>query len=327
MATEMCKRPADPNALADDARRNRSRTDDPPPLLQTMHRGFWKDVASALPNAGKLGKFKVRFTDNTEKRNAAGEIQPVARGAFRRKLARQLPSAQQILTSAGVQGLPTFHFTQASMLEAAKDAGHGFFGCFQKPKLMWDWNADTAGLAAEDGRFVTVYVNEYISYPSLQEFLVFYDTVPAEVKCFYEMSRAGCTNKLFLDVDDESGGTDVNTLRAIIEKLCAYFSEVFGRTLDPGQFAITDSSRQKGSGYKNSYHGVDNSKFGFIVPAKGEHGDMKIFMLSFRAKFPGFADVVDKLVYTPNRPMRMIGSHKAQDPLFKSYTKQRIEKA
>jgi hypothetical protein len=179
---------------------------------------------------------------------------------------------------------------------------------------MWDWNADTAGLAAEDGRFVTVYVNEYISYPSLQDFLVFYDTVPAEVKCFYEMSRAGCINKLFLDVDDESGGTDVNTLRAIIAKLCAYFSEVFGRTLDPGQFAITDSSRQKGSGYKNSYHGVDNSKFGFIVPAKGEHGDMKIFMLSFRAKFPGFADVVDKLVYTPNRPMRMIGSHKAQDP-------------
>ena len=321
----------------------RARTHGPPhrapPLKCRSAGGRYKDVQSVV-SADNDGRLLVRFADGTQLADADGAARPVAKKELVFFAPQQPPDATRQL--AGLVGAPRFFQGQQECFDHAGSNGHAFFGAFQIFRKKWGWSAcqcqekratceacgvDAADVSVDAGGFYDDTVYQYFSFPSVTDFLHFYEAVPPEKRFFFEILREGTMIRSYLDVDNLVAGAQEpsnDAMDKIIPLLMRFYQSVFGSALLPAQISVTTGGRAKPTGYKNSWHICLDTGFGFYSPPKGSDGDMKLFMFAFiealRHEHPELLDnevrvphgnlPVDHRVYTTNRAMRIAGSCK-----------------
>ncbi|KAF9899957.1 hypothetical protein EC991_008115 [Linnemannia zychae] len=169
---------------------------------------------------------------------------------------------------------------------------------------------------AVDGPFK----NEYSSYKDSTTFLKAYDSVPEEERCFYEQIRDGKACKEYYDIDwNIASSADECEIKRLEQQVFAAFLRVRNQhapefALDDEHCRVLSSSNSK----KLSLH--------IVIPTyvfENNHQHLKTFILAFQ-KFwcsalcddedTALLKRIDVGVYSRNRLMRILSSHKFLDP-------------
>ncbi|KAF9908672.1 hypothetical protein EC991_009600 [Linnemannia zychae] len=163
--------------------------------------------------------------------------------------------------------------------------------------------------------------NEYSSYKDSTTFLEAYDSVPEEERCFYEQIREGKACKEYYDIDwDIVSSADGGEIKRQEQELFAAFLRI--RNQHAPEFALDDencrvlssSSNKKGKG---PLHIVIST---YVFENNQHH---LAFILAFQKLWKSalcndedaaLLERIDVGVYSRNRNMRILGSHKFSDP-------------
>ncbi|KAF8923776.1 hypothetical protein BGZ58_002534 [Dissophora ornata] len=161
---------------------------------------------------------------------------------------------------------------------------------------------------------------EYSSYRDASAFLEAYEGVPAAERCFFEQICEGQACAEYYDIDwalepSASAGAAENTVVEMEQSVFAAFLRV--RNQHAPEYAVTEEQCRvlsASSSKKVSLH--------ISVPTivfENNHRHMKAFMLAFQATWCASLDAellqhIDMGVYSKNRLMRILGSHKSKDP-------------
>ncbi|KAG0347074.1 hypothetical protein BGZ54_005036, partial [Gamsiella multidivaricata] len=165
---------------------------------------------------------------------------------------------------------------------------------------------------------------EYSSYEDLSASLRAYTNVPDEDKCFTEQIREGRPCSEYYDIDlaldiDNALDSSASGIASLEQQVFAEF--LIARNHFAPNYAVTSEQCRvlsASSRKKLSLH--------IIIPAyafKDNNKHMKAFMVQFqrdrrdqgqKIENSQLLEHIDMGVYNRNRPMRIIGSHKREDP-------------
>ncbi|KAF9900625.1 hypothetical protein EC991_007071, partial [Linnemannia zychae] len=161
---------------------------------------------------------------------------------------------------------------------------------------------------------------EYASYKDSSVFLDVYDSVPEEERCFFEQIREGKACKEYYDIDwTLASSADEGEIKKLEQQVFTAFLRVRNQhapefALDNEHCRVFSSSNSK----KLSLH--------IVIPTmvfENNNLHMKAFILRFQETWKSalcdkddaaLLKRIDMGVYSKNRNMRILGSHKFLDP-------------
>lgn len=165
----------------------------------------------------------------------------------------------------------------------------------------------------------TQYTNTYSSFPSINEFLSFYDEQQESTKCYYELIRNHCCEYYDIDGKWSDGWLSIESFMDEFIHIRNEFrvdSRHNDRFVKPNEIIILESSNT----VKMSLHILVRQDTYFKSCS-----DQKIWASDFSEwitlKYPSSKIKLDLSVYNNNSLMRIIDSHKGLDPSrkFKVY--------
>eukprot|EP01043_Picozoa_sp_COSAG02_P075980 COSAG02_NODE_15921_length_1129_cov_30.792233_1_plen_183_part_00 len=121
---------------------------------------------------------------------------------------------------------------QDQMTEYAKDHDHKCFAAFNHLIAKWEWtdNQDS-DVSFDAGRFVEVAVNAYCSFPDVQAMDNFLNSLPEELRQFWELLPESAILPIRFDFDGKSQAAAPELFKQIVERLKTFLHDFFGITV------------------------------------------------------------------------------------------------
>ncbi|KAG0286032.1 hypothetical protein BGZ96_009819 [Linnemannia gamsii] len=161
---------------------------------------------------------------------------------------------------------------------------------------------------------------EYASYKDSSVFLDVYDSVPEVERCFFEQIREGKACKEYYDIDwTLASSADEGEIKKLEQQVFTAFLRV--RNQHAPEFAL-DNEHCRVLSSSNS----EKLSLHIVIPTmvfENNNRHMKAFILRFQETWKSalcdkddaaLLKRIDKGVYSKNRNMRILGSHKFLDP-------------